>query len=31
MLSAVKEYNNLKFKAVAEAHGLPIEKHDKYG
>lgn len=24
-------YHNLKFKATAEAHGLHIEKHDKYG
>lgn len=26
-----KNYHNLKFKATAEAHGLHIEKHDKYG
>ena len=24
-------YHNLKFKVTAEAHGLHIEKHDKYG
>jgi rubrerythrin len=24
-------YHNLKFKETAEAHGLHIEKHDKYG
>lgn len=24
-------YHNMKFKATAEAHGLHIEKHEKYG
>lgn len=24
-------YHNMKFKAAAEAHGLNIEKHPKYG